>query len=111
MRLFQVLFLVLAIVALGLFAISCGSKSAQYRVVDTIAGLTYNLDIDVNVASPSTTTATFSNVAFGSVEPSSGYKKIGTGSDPIVAFQTGTTTQVVAPTSLNLGSNQYTVLL
>jgi hypothetical protein len=113
MRLFQVLFLVLAIVALGLFAISCGSNSAQYRVVDTLATLAnlYNVDIDVNVASPSTTTATFSNVAFGSVEPSSGYAKIGTGADPIVVFQTGTTTQVIAPTTLNLGSNQYTVLL
>lgn len=111
MRLFQALFLVLAIVGLGLFAISCGSSSAQYRVVNTIPGLTYNLDIDVNVASPSSTTATFSNVSFGSVEPSSGYQKIGTGSDPIVVFQTGTTTQVIAPTNLNLGSNPYTVLL
>jgi Domain of unknown function (DUF4397) len=110
MRLFHALFVVLAVVALGLFAISCGSNSAQYRVVDTITGLSYNLDIDVNVASPSSTTATFSNVGFGSVEPS-GYKKIATGADPIVVFQTGTTTQVIASTTLNLGSNQYTVLL
>lgn len=111
MRLFQTLFLVLAIIGLGLFVISCGSNNAQYRVVQTIPGLTYNLDIDVNVATPSTTTATFANVGFGSVEPSSGYRKIATGSDPIVAFQAGSTTQVVAPTNLNLGSNIYTVLL
>ena len=111
MRLFHALFFVLAMVGLGLFAISCGSSSAQYRVVHTIPGLTFNVDIDVNVATPSSTTATFPNVGFGSAEPSSGYQKIATGSDPIVVFQTGTTTPVIASTALNLSSNPYTVLL
>jgi len=111
MRLFHALLVILAIVGLALFAISCGSNSAQYRVVQTIPGLTFNVDIDVNVASPTSTTATFPNVGFGSVEPSSGYQKVGTGADPIVVFQTGTTTQVIAPTNLNLGQNPYTVLL
>lgn len=111
MRLFHALFAILAVVGLALFAVNCGSNSAQYRVVQTIPALTFNVDIDVNVASPTSTSATFSNVGFGSAEPSSGYQKIATGTDPIVVFQTGTTTQVIAPTNLNLGQNQYTVLL
>ena len=111
MRLFQGLFLLVALVGFSLFAISCGSSNAQYRVVDTMAGLSYNVDIDVNVATPSSTTATYSNVGWGNAEPSSGYAKIATGSDPIEVFQAGTTTPVINSTALNLSSNQYTVLL
>jgi hypothetical protein len=114
MRLLKTLSLALGIVGVSVLSIlfaSCGSGKAQYRVVDTIAGLPFNIDIDVNVATPVATTPTYQNVSLGEVEPASGYAKIDNGSNPIVAFQTATLTQVVAPTNLNLSSNQYTVLL
>ncbi len=107
-RLFKVLFFVPAIVALCIFAASCGSSTstAQYRVVQTIPDAPDNFDISVDGKT------VFTNVAFGSVEPISGYNSVATGSDPIEVFQTGTTTPVINSTNLNLvGQSQSTVLV
>jgi hypothetical protein len=105
-RLLKALSLALALIALGVFAASCGSSSAQLRVVQAISDSPVNLDIDLNGKS------TFTNVGFESIQPSTGYQKVSTGSDPIEVFNTGTTTDVIASTNLNLGGgSQYTVVL
>lgn len=107
-RLSKILAFALAIGALCIFAASCGSSAsmAQYRVVQTIPDAPGNFDISVDGKT------VFTNVAFGSVRPISGYSSVATGSDPLEVFQTGTTTPVINSTSLNLvGQSQSTVLL
>jgi hypothetical protein len=106
-RLLKVLFSALALVAMGILAASCGTSNSQYRIVHTVADSTFNFDISMNGAS------VFTNVPFLTTEPSSGYKSIGSGSDPIEVFQTGTTTNpVIASTALNLHSGSiYTVFV
>ncbi len=96
-------------VAVCTFATSCGSSSstAQYRVVQTIPDAPGNLDVSIDGKS------VFTNVAFGSTEPISGYKSVATGSDPIEVSQTGTATPIINSTNLNLmnAGTQSTVLL
>jgi hypothetical protein len=105
-RFFKVLPLALALAALGILAISCGSDNSQYRIVQAIPDSPVNFDIQIGGKT------LFTNVGFGTVEPSSGYDKISSGSDPIEVFQTGTTTPVINSTALNLaGGKQYTVFL
>ena len=106
-RLLQVLPLTLALVALSIFATSCGSTSqSQVRVVDAISDGPA-LDINVN------TTKVFTNLAFEGVQPTPpAYTKVASGSVTLEAFDTGTTTPVINSTSASLsGSSQYTVLL
>lgn len=104
-RLLKVLSLPLALASLGLFAMSCGSSSSQVRVVDAIPDSPVNFDIQLNGKT------VFTNVGFESIEPSTGYQKVSSGSDSVEFLQTGTTTPVINSTSINLGgSSQYTVL-
>lgn len=107
-RLSRVLLFASALVALCIFAPSCGSSSstAQYRVVQTIPDAPGNFDISIDGKN------VFTNVAFGSTEPISGYNSVSAGSDPIEVFQIGITTPVINSTSLNLiVGTQSTVLL
>lgn len=119
-RRLKVLCSALAVFAIGVFAVSCGSGDAQYRIVNTITnpfGSEFNVDIYVNT-SPSasgtgTPTPTFTNVAPGFVEPgSSGYQNLSAGTDPMEVFPTTQTTGAWISTSLNLSSDtQYTIVL
>ena len=111
-RLLKALPLTLAIAALSIVAISCGSSGqARVRVVNAIPDASANLDINING------TKDFTNVAFDSVYPTqttpASYVSVPSGSDTIEAFNTGTTTSpVVNSTTASLsGSTQYTVLL
>jgi Domain of unknown function (DUF4397) len=104
-RLFKVLPLALALVGLALFT-SCATSSSQMRVVQTIPNSAVNLDIHFAGK------ALFTNVGFPSVSPSSGYQKVSSGTIPIEVLETGTSTDVIPSTNLNLGNGkQYTVLL
>lgn len=107
-RFVQVVSLSLAITAIALFAASCGSSSqSQVRVVHAIPdGLP--LDVEVN------TTKVFTDVAFDTFQPATGYTKTASGSVTFQAFPTGTTTNPLFPNgdSTNLsGSSQYTEVL
>jgi hypothetical protein len=105
-RVFKLLPFAPAIVALCVFAASCGSNSstAQYRVVQTIPDAPGNLDISVNGKN------VFTNVAFESIEPAFGYQSVPVGSDPIEATQAGAA--VISSTNMNLiAGTQSTVLL
>jgi len=105
-RVIQLVSSALTLFALAAFAASCGSTTSQYRVVQTIPDSPVNFDISVNGSN------VFTNVGFEATEPSSGYKSIGSGADPIAVFQTGTTTPVISSSSLNLSSGtKYTVFL
>jgi Domain of unknown function (DUF4397) len=107
-RLFKVLPLALAVIGVAVLAASCGSRSgtAQYRVVQTIPDAPGNFDFSVSGKNA------FTNVAFGSAEPASGYQTISTGADPIEVLPTGSSTPVVNSTSLNLiaGTQSTTIL-
>jgi hypothetical protein len=108
-RLLKALPLTLALAALSFFATSCGSSSqSQVRMVQAISDETTALDVDVNG-----TKITTAPLAFGDVQPiPPAYTKVASGSDTLEAFDTGTTTVVIANTSASLsGSSQYTVLL
>jgi len=76
-------------------------------VVQAIPDTPTNLDISVS-AKP-----VFTNVAFASTHPGSGYQSVSAGSDPIEVFLTGTMTPVINSTALNLqgGFSQYTLVL
>jgi len=108
-RFLRVLSCVATLAVFGVFAASCGSSSrpAQYRVVHAIPGAPDNLDISVNGKQ------VFTNLAFGTIAPSSGYQSVSAGSDPIEAFLTGTSTPVITSTPLNLegGWSQSTAVL
>jgi hypothetical protein len=104
---------IVAIVALGVFAASCGnSGNAEVRVVNAIPDAPAALDIDVNGDKD------FPNIQFGNVYPTpspSGpatYTSVVSGSVTIEGYDTGTTTVAVAPTTANLSaSTEYTMLL
>ncbi len=95
-----------AIVALCIFAASCGSNSGtgQYRVIQTIPDAPGNFDISVNGKN------VFTNVAFESTEPAFGYQSVPVGSDPIEVTQAAA--PVIGSTNMNLiAGTQSTVLL
>jgi hypothetical protein len=103
---------IVAIVALGVFAASCGSGgNALVRVVNAIPDNSESLDVDVNG------TKDFPSVAFDTVYPTpttpASYTPVPSGSVSIEAFIAGQTTNpIVAPTTTSLSaSTQYTVLL
>lgn len=107
-HLLKVLPLALVIVAIAIFSASCGSSSSkvQYRVVQTIPDAPGNIDISIGGK------IVFTNIAFGSTVPVSGYSSVSSGSDPLEAFLTGTTTPVINSTNLNLlGGSQSTTVL
>ena len=105
-RVFKILLFAPAIVALCIFAASCGSSSstAQYRVVQAIPDAPGNFDVSVNGKN------VFTNVAFGSTEPTFGYQSVPVGSDPIEVTQASAS--VINSTRMNLISGtQSTALL
>lgn len=100
--------LILPIVALGLFAASCGSSNpTQARFVNAIpdtAQYGTGLDIEFN------TTKVFTDVAFFSYLPSSGYTNVPSGNDTIEGLETGTTNEIFSvDVTLNVES-QYTLV-
>jgi len=104
-RFLRALYLAVAVLAIGIFAASCGSTSTHARFVNTISNGP-NLDLVMNGSTA------FTNVAFGSVEPTSGYKSFSSGSDPFIAYPTGTTSDPLISSNLNLSSsNKYLVVL
>jgi hypothetical protein len=107
-RVFKILACVPLIGALFIFAASCGSGSnagaAQYQVVQTIPDAPGNFNVSVNGKN------VFTNVAFGSTEPSFGYQSVPVGSDPIEVTQGSVS--VIPSTNMNLiAGSQSTVLL
>ena len=98
--------LTLAIVSLSIVAISCGSgNTAQVRFVNAISDDTQGLDIEFNGTKEFTDIGPFH--ASGST-----YVGVPSGSDKIVGFATGTTTQVftqTSPVSFTSGT-QYTMV-
>jgi hypothetical protein len=104
-RLLKALSLTLALASLSFFTASCGSSSsAQIRVVHAISD-GQALDVELNG------TKIFTDMPFDSFQPSSGYTKVASGSDTILALDTGTTTQVLSSSASLGGSAQYTVVL
>jgi len=99
--------LAVVVVALAVFAASCGSTSAQYRIVNAMVfNPQQNVDITLNGASA------FTSVGYESTEPSTGYKSVTSGSDTMEVFLTGTTTNPYINSALNLSSgNDYTVVM
>jgi len=114
-RLWKALPLTLAVAALSSVATSCGSGSARVRVVNAIPDNgsqgAIALDIDING------TKDFPSVQFDTVYPTqttpASYVSVPSGSDTIIAYDAGTTTNpVVNSNTASLGgSTQYTMLL
>jgi len=107
-RLFQPLHLAIALIAIALLTVSCGSSSspAQYRVIQAIPDAPGNLDVSIDGKNAIT------GLGFGSTAPTIGYKSVSSGTVSIAVFQTGTSTPVINSTNLNLGAkSQSTVLL
>ena len=106
LRLLKVLPAALALVLLGLFAMSCGSgNSAQVRVVNVISDGPA-VDVEVN------TVKSFTDVAVGSVQPQPpAYTGVTSGNDTVAVLDTGTTTQIFSNTASLNGGTQYTMLL
>jgi len=98
--------LAVVVVALAVLAASCGSTSTQLRIVQAISNTTTNVDYTLNGNS------LFTDVGFETTEPSSGYKGVSGGTDTFVVYPTGTTSNALINSPLNLGSsNSYTVVL
>jgi len=106
-----------AVVVIGIFAASCGSGNAQYRVVNAIANTTQEFDpngfaIYMNGGS------IWTSVCFPCSEPSSNnkYQSVSGGSDTLEVFRNSdagqTGAQPLVSSSLSLGGGtQYTVVL
>jgi len=97
--------LVLALAGLGLVLTSCNNGSqAQIRFVHAIydAG---QLDIEFNGAKEIT------DITFGTVQPTSGYRPVPSGSITVEGLQTGTTVEAFSTPNVNLSSgSEYTVV-
>jgi len=115
-RLLKMLSLALAVVSLGILMMvaGCGSSGTQYRVFNAMSNpsATFNFDVTVNGAIVTPT----GGLAFGSVQPASGYSGISSGSDSVAVYQAGTAgTAGAVPlvtSTLSLGgSTQYTIVL
>jgi len=95
----------LALAGLGLILTSCNTGSqAQVRFVHVIwdAG---QLDIEFNGAKEVT------DINFGGLQPTSGYRPVPSGSDTVEGFQTGTTVEAFSTPNVNLSSGSvYTVV-
>src|ERR1019366_1352868 len=90
-RCFKALPLALALAALSIVTVSCGSSSnvpAQVRFVNAIQDTAqYGTALDIDVAG----TKEFTDVPFPGFQPSSGYTKIVSGGSALQGIQTGTT--------------------
>jgi uncharacterized protein DUF4397 len=97
--------LFLALVAFGVFASSCGTDHSQVRFVNTSPDIGVNVDITVDGKSVAT------DLAFGSVAPSSGYTTVTAGNRTLEVFDTGTTSNPLINSNVSFSSQkQYTVL-
>ena len=106
--LLKVLSLALVLAALSFFGAGCGSNGsnaqAQLRVLHALSGGPA-VDVDVNG------TKMFTNLAFDSFQPGSGYVKVPSGGDKVEVFLTGTSTDVVPATTLTLNeSGLFTII-
>jgi len=114
-RLWKALTLALAVVALAILAISCGSAKTSYRVIDAIANYNYSgtggFDITMNGS------IEFSSVQFTNIDPAGkdAYEAVPSGSNNLEVFPHGDATTGGTPiinSSLSFnGRTQYTVLL
>jgi hypothetical protein len=99
------LVLMLALAGLGLILTACNNGSqSQIRFVHAIydAG---QLDIEFNG------TKEVTDINFGGVQPTSGYRAVPSGSDTVEGFQTGTTVEAFSTSNVNLSSGSvYTVV-
>src|ERR1700675_1713256 len=85
-RLWKALSLALAVVALGIFAASCGAGSSSYRIINAIAKYDYldtgGFDITMNGSTE------FTSVMFTNINPpgKDAYKSISPGSEALDVF-------------------------
>jgi hypothetical protein len=113
-RLWKALCLALSMVALALFAISCGSGGTSYRIINAIANYNYQatggFDITMNGS------LEFTGVGFTNINPpgKDAYQSVASGSDALNIFAKGDSINgtPVIQSALNLsGRTQYTVLM
>jgi hypothetical protein len=113
-RLWKALCLALAVVALGIFAASCGAGSTTYRIINVIANYNYQgtggFDITLNGAT------IFTSVMFTNVNPpgKDKYNHVSPGNEALEVFPHAMTvggTPVISSSLTFSGSTRYTVLL
>jgi hypothetical protein len=115
-RFLKVLSLVLALVSLGILAMSCGSGgNAQVRVINAI-DQTSELSLDVYINGTKYFPSVPSDGGAASVYPTpttpASYVSVPSGNHSVQAFDAGQTTNPVISTAQSLnGSSQYTMLL
>jgi hypothetical protein len=114
-RLWTALCLALAVVALGVFAASCGAGGTSYRILDAIANYDYQatggFDITINGSTE------FTSVQFTNINPpgKDSYKSVSPGSEGFDVFPHAVITVGGTPvfsSSMSFNSHtQYTVIL
>ncbi|MGA9354710.1 MAG: DUF4397 domain-containing protein [Terriglobales bacterium] len=114
MRLWKALSLALAVVAIGVFAVSCSSGGTSYRIINAIANYDYQItdgfDITMNGD------LVFSGVQFTNINPpgKDAYSSVSAGSNLLEIYDHGdsTTGTPIINSSLSFnGRTQYTVML
>jgi hypothetical protein len=105
LRLLKALLLASGIVALSMITVSCNNNGqAEVRFVHAIADASA-LDIEVNG------TKDFTNVAFGNLQPLTGYTAVTSGFDTVEGFLTGSSTEAFSTSGVKLvGGTDYTVV-
>jgi hypothetical protein len=105
LRLLKAVVLAGGIAALGVITVSCNNNGqAQVRFVHAIEDASA-LDIEVNG------TRDFTNVAFGNLQPLTGYTAVQSGIDTVEGFLTGTSTEAFSTSGIKLvGGTDYTVV-
>jgi hypothetical protein len=105
LRLLKAVLLTVGIAALSMITVSCNnSGQAQVRFVHAIEDASA-LDIEVNG------TKDFTKVAFGNLQPLTGYTAVQTGIDTVVGLLTGTSTVAFSTTNVKLvAGTEYTVV-
>ena len=114
LRLWKAMCLALAVLALAIFAISCGSAKTSYRVINAIANYNYQatggFDLTMNGS------LEFSSVQFTNINPpgKDAYQGVPSGSNTLGVFPHGDTINgnpvINSALSFN-GRTQYTVML
>ena len=108
LRCLKALPLVLAVVGLGIFAMSCSTSSARVRFVNAIQNTQAYppgaLDVEFN------TIRDFTSVAFGAASNST-YTSVPSGSDTVEGLEAGTSTVIFTETGIGVNSGtQYTMI-
>jgi hypothetical protein len=113
-RLWKALCLASAVVALGVFAASCGAGSTRYRIINAIANYNYagtgGFDITLNGATE------FTSVMFTNINPpgKDAYNHVSPGSEALDVFPHAITvggTPVISSSLSFSGNTRYSVLL